>query len=311
MLRKYPLLLSIIILASLLFTACDKQDTGRGIRKRDVLKAEPEITVKLQDGQERKMGLEEYITGVVAGEMEANWPENAYAAQAIIARTFALKHLSDNDTNIISGSYQFAQEYKPEKVTEEIEKAVKKTRGEVIVYKDEYINAWFHASAGGQTTSAKVGLAYQEEEPPYIISVKSPDDQAPEDVKSWEVVFTRVELEGALNKMGEKIGGLTAIEIGEKDKTGRAINLKFTGTGANTTVEAAVFRNELDPKRLKSTMIKKIEKREDGFAFSGSGFGHGVGMSQWGAYAFASEGKSPEEIIEHYYKDIEIVKEYD
>lgn len=87
MLRKYPLLLSIIILASLLFTACDKQDTGRGIRKRDVLKAEPEITVKLQDGQERKMGLEEYITGVVAGEMEANWPENAYAAQAIIART--------------------------------------------------------------------------------------------------------------------------------------------------------------------------------------------------------------------------------
>ena len=141
--------------------------------------------------------------------------------------------------------------------------------------------------------------------------MKSPDDQAPEDVKSWEVVFTRVELEGALNKMGEKIGGLTAIEIGEKDKTGRAINLKFTGTGANTTVEAAVFRNELDPKRLKSTMIKKIEKREDGFAFSGSGFGHGVGMSQWGAYALASEGKSPEEIIEHYYKDIEIVKEYD
>lgn len=68
-------------------------------------------------------------------------------------------------------------------------KSCQKDQGEVIVYKDEYINAWFHASAGGQTTSAKVGLAYQEEEPPYIISVKSPDDQAPEDVKSWEVVL--------------------------------------------------------------------------------------------------------------------------
>ena len=132
------------------------------------IKGRTRITVKLQDGQE-EMGLEEYITGVVAGEMEANWPENAYAAQAIIARTFALKHLSDNDTNIISGSYQFAQEYKPEKVTEEIEKAVKKTRGEVIVYKDEYINAWFHASAGGQTTSAKVAWLTRKKNLPILL----------------------------------------------------------------------------------------------------------------------------------------------
>ena len=257
------------------------------------------------------MGLEEYITGVVAGEMKADWPENADAAQAIIARTFALKHMSDNDTNVISGSYQFAQEYQPEKITGEIEKAVKRTRGEVIVYEDEYINAWFHASAGGKTTSAKVGLAYQEEEPPYIVSVSSPDDQAPEDIKNWQVNFTVAEIVETLNKIGENVGSIRDIEIEKKDETGRAIDFKFSGTNGNATVEAAVFRNELDPRRLKSTMIKKLEKREDGFVFSGSGFGHGVGMSQWGAYALAKEGKSPEEIIEHYYRDIEIVKEYD
>lgn len=313
MFRKYPLLIPflLILLLAIFLTACEKQGDGTGIRKRDILKAEPEIIVKLQDGQERKMGLEEYITGVVAGEMKADWPENAYAAQAIIARTFALKHMSDNDTNVISGSYQFAQEYQPAKVTPEIEKAVKRTRGEVIVYEDEYINAWFHASASGQTTSARVGLAYQEEEPPYIVSVKSPDDQAPEEIKNWQVDFTVAEIEGALNKIGKRVGSLRDIEIEDKDETGRAINLKFSGTNGDVTVEAAVFRNELDPERLKSTMIKKIEKREDTYVFSGSGFGHGVGMSQWGAYALAKEGKSPEEIIEHYYRDIEIVKEYD
>lgn len=58
--------------------------------------------------------------------MKPDWPENAYAAQTIIARTFALKYLSDNKTNRISGSYQFAQEYRPEKITPEIREAVKK-----------------------------------------------------------------------------------------------------------------------------------------------------------------------------------------
>src|SRR5690606_39265415 len=121
----------------------------------------------------------------------------------------------------------------------------------------------------------------------------------------WQVDFTVAEIEGALNKIGKRVGSLRDIEIEDKDETGRAINLKFSGTNGDVTVEAAVFRNELDPERLKSTMIKKIEKREDTYVFSGSGFGHGVGMSQWGAYALAKEGKSPEEIIEHYYRDIE------
>src|SRR5690554_4654259 len=313
MFRKYPLLIPflLILLLAIFLTACEKQGDGTGIRKRDILKAEPEIIVKLQDGQERKMGLEEYITGVVAGEMQAGWPENAYAAQAIIARTFALKHMSDNDTNIISGSYQFAQEYQPEKISGEIEKAVKRTRGEVIVYEDEYINAWFHASAAGQTTSARVGLAYQEEEPPYITSVKSPDDQAPEDIKNWQASFTRIEIEETLKKLGKGVGTLRDIEIDGKDETGRAIKFKFNGSAGDVTIEAAVFRNELNPEKLRSTMIKELEKSEDTYMFSGSGFGHGVGMSQWGAYALAKEGKSPEEIIRHYYRDIEIVKEYD
>ena len=75
-------------------------------------------------------------------------------------------------------------------------------------------------------------------------------------------------------------------------------------------VKAADFRNELAPKKLKSTKISKIEQEGNSYIFTGSGFGHGVGLSQWGAYTMAKQGKSAEEIIIYYFKDIEIVKEY-
>ncbi len=294
----------------LLLAGCE-QTRVKGVRERNQLKSEPDIVVKLSDGQDKNLKFEEYITGVVAGEMEKGWPENAYAAQAIIARTFALTYMDENKTNVISGSYKYAQEYMPENVTPELAEAVKKTRGEVVVYKDDYIKGWFHSSAAGQTTSAKVGLAFPDAEPPYIKSVDSPDDQAPEDIKNWSNTFTSSEINEALEKMGKNIGGLSNIEIVSKDKTGRAIDLKFTGSSGSVKVKAANFRNQLDPKKLKSTKISKISKAEQGYSFTGSGFGHGVGMSQWGAYAFAKQGKSPEEIIYHYFKDIEIVKEYD
>lgn len=266
--------------------------------------------VELPNGQKKNMKFEEYVAGVVAGEMKKGWHENAYAAQAIIARTFALKFMDENKTNVISGSYEFAQEYKPENITETIKRAVEKTRGEVAVYKDDYIKGWFHSSAAGQTTTAKVGLAYDKPEPPYTNSVKSPDDAAPADIQNWSAQFTATEIGNTLSKMGKNIGSVNNIEIANKDKTGRAGNFKVTGTAGSATVKAAIFRTELDPMKLKSTMISKIENSNGGFVFSGSGFGHGVGMSQWGAYSLAKDDKKPEEIVSYYFKDIEIVKEY-
>lgn len=295
---------------TILLTACE-QTRVKGVRERNKLEAEPEIVVKLSDGQNKSLKFEEYIIGVVAGEMKANWPVNAYGAQAIIARTFALKYMDENKTNIISGSYEFAQEYKPENITPELKEAVEQTRGEVAVYKDDYIKGWFHSNAGGQTTSAKVGLAFENDEPPYVKSVKSPDNQAPADIQNWTVIFTSAEILETLGKMGENVGTLNSVEVDSKDGTGRIIDLKFAGSSGNAKVKMASFRKELDPKRLKSTKISKISKVAKGYSFTGSGFGHGVGMSQWGAYALAKDGKSPEEIVNYYFKDIEIVKEYD
>jgi len=296
----------ILLLLIALISGCE-QARVKGVK----LEAEPEIVVKLADGSEKRLKFEEYITGVVAGEMKKEWPDNAYGAQAIIARTFALKFMEDNNTNVISGNFEYAQEYKPENITDILKNAVARTRGEVAVYKDEYIKGWFHSSAGGQTTSARIGLAYEEEEPPYIKSVKSPDQEAPLDIQEWMVTFSNEELLGALKKMGKDIGVINKLEVGGRDNTGRIINLEFSGTDGNVSINAAEFRNQLDPKRLKSTKISRIEQKDDGYSFTGSGFGHGVGMSQWGAFAMAQDGKSPEEIVSYFFKDIEIIKEYE
>nr|AGF93488.1 SpoIID/LytB domain-containing protein [uncultured organism] len=310
-LRKIILVAILLLMFSICLLGCENWSRVKGIKERGKLEEEPTLRVKMGDGSIRKLKLEEYITGVVAGEMKNNWPIDAYGAQAIIARTFALEFLEENDTDTISGEFEYAQEYKPEAVTPEIRKGISNTRGEVVLYKDEYIKGWFHASAGGQTTSAKVGLAYEKAEPPYIKSVKSPDHLAPSDVKNWSVYLGNKEIEEALKKMGKNIGELLEINYGRKDKTGRIINLEFEGSTGSATVKAANFRKQLDPKKLKSIKIDSIEKMENGFQFKGSGFGHGVGLSQWGAYAFAEDNKSPEEIVKYYFNNVDIVKVYD
>ncbi|MFW6264616.1 MAG: SpoIID/LytB domain-containing protein [Bacillota bacterium] len=307
---KKSLFFFILVILILSLIACE-QTRVRGIRERNVLEAEPEIVVVLRDGKRQNLGLEEYVVGVVAGEMKKDWPENAYGAQAIIARTFALKQMAEGGTNEISGSYQFAQEYKPENITDTVIEAVDKTRGEVIVYNDDYINAWFHSSAGGETTSAKVGLAYEKDEPPYIVSVESPDQEAPEDIQNWTVVYSAEEVGEAIIPLGENVGIVQNVSISDSDETGRAIDLTIEGSNGTADVKAAKFRNEIGSKDMKSTKISEITEVENGFQFSGSGFGHGVGMSQWGAYELARQGESPEDIVMHYFGDVEIVKEYD
>jgi len=283
----------------------------KGIREKGKLNEEPTIKVDLANGQSETLKLEEYILGVVAGEMENGWGENAYAAQAILARTFALKYMEEKNTNSISSSFDQAQEYNSEKITDTIKKAVEKTRGVVALHKEDYIKGWFHASAGGQTSSAKVGLAYPEEEPLYIKSVKSPDQDAPEEIKNWNISISFREIEESLKKMGENIGQLKEIKILDKDKAGRVIEFNIKGTGGAATISAANFRKEIGPKKLKSTKIKNIKKEDSSYLFNGSGFGHGVGMSQWGAYSMAKKGKKAEDIVSYYFKDIEIVRVYD
>ena len=309
---------SVIFLMALAFVlvslvGCNRTEV-KGIREKGAKSGKGEPTVVVVDkttGQNRTMKLEAYIAAVVAGEMKVGWPENAYAAQAIIARTFTMEYMKRKNTNRISADFEEAQAFKPEQVSDVIRRATKKTRGEVAMYQNQYIRAWFHSSAAGQTTTAKAGLAFTETEPPYIVSVKSPDELAPAEIKNWSVTFDSARLATAVAETaGVKATRVTDIKIIEKDPTGRATKMQIAHDGTTTIVEAPKFRNELDPMVLKSTLIKGITRSGNSFTFSGSGFGHGVGMSQWGANKLAADGRSPEEIVKYYFRNVTIEKAY-
>lgn len=308
--ESYKLLI-LVVLITISFLGCSQQQESKmkGAKEGDKLEDEPTIRVELTNGQTKELKLEEYVMGVVAGEMKKNWPENAYGAQAIKARTFALRRIEDTADNTISAQHEEAQAYKPANITDAIKAAVEKTRGEVVTYNGEYIKAWFHSSAGGETTTAKVGLNYKKAEPKYIKTVQSPDEEAPADIKSWEIKLSAAAIKQALE---DKINGgaITGIEISEQDDTGRIEKLTLEHDQGTTTIHGADFRTAVGPDKLKSTKVETITKVGDHFMFKGQGYGHGVGMSQWGAYKLAEEGKSPEEIIKYYFNDVKIEQIY-
>lgn len=284
------------------------ESISRGQGKEPVLK----VYIK-ETGEIKELPFEEYLQGVVAGEMKNDWPEEALAAQAILARTFVMEFVSEKGGSKYEGAHvstdiEEAQAWNQQAVNDRVKKAVERTRGEVAVYNNNYIKAWFHAHAGGKTASAKEGLAFEEAEPPYIKVVDSPDSpEAPKEDSNWTVSFSRQEVEKALKETGVQIEGLSSVKVAEKGPSGRAVTLDFDGK----KVSAPGFRIAIGSTKMKSTLIDSIGVQGDRLVIKGRGYGHGVGMSQWGAYALAKEGKKAEEILKHYFKGIEIMKAWE
>ncbi len=272
---------------------------------------EPKLKVYMHNtGKIEEMGFEDYVKGVVAGEIKNDWPAEAIKAQAIIARTFVLdfistkghsKHSSDAH---ISTDIEEAQAWNKDEINDTINKVVDETRGQVLTYDGKFTKTWFHSNAGGITADSKEGLNYKEENPPYIVSVKSPDtgEEVPADERVWVASFPKAKVIEALNKMGSGIKDFKGVTIGKKGASGRVVTLKFD----DVEVSAPDFRVALDSKVMKSTLLDSVKYSDESLNIKGRGYGHGVGMSQWGAYFMAKEGKSAEEILTHYFKGIKI-----
>ena len=271
---------------------------------------EPTISVYMhKTGETRQMKMEEYLYGVVAGEMKNDWDVEALAAQAIIARTYTLQsvekgRLTAKGTQASTDIEEF-QAYNAEAINDRVKQAVDLTRGKVATYGGSPIIGWFHASAGGKTALAKEGLAYKYGEPPYIQSVKSPDDLAPEDVQNCQAAFTQADVIKALDNPA--ITEIKTARIGQKGESGRAVSLVFNEV---MEISAPSFRLAIGSTKLKSTLIDEIQVNDDEIVFSGKGYGHGVGLSQWGAQKMATEGKKAEDIVSYYFKGIKIEKRW-
>ena len=252
-----------------------------------------------------RMDFETYIAGVVAGEMPNSWPIEALKAQAILARTFVLKFVSEKDSRYpgadISTDIAEAQAYNAAAVNERVLQAVQETAGQILITEDGSLPyTWFHSHSGGTTETARHGIDWQGEEPAYVRATDGMEaDSAP-----WSAHFTAAEFIAACRKAGADVSTCNSVRIGQKGNSGRAVTLLVDGE----TVNAARLRISLGSSKMRSTLLTELSVEGDIIRMSGLGYGHGVGLSQWGAHALAQRGWTAEEIALHYYKDLRVVK---
>lgn len=291
----------------------NSEPTGISLPEKLEISADgtPVLSVYQVDEEEmREMDMESYLLGVLAGEMKNDWPMEALKAQAILARTFVLKFCTEKESKYagadISTDIEEAQAYDATGVNERIEQAVQETRGMILSYNNELPYAWFHAHSGGVTARAEEGLNYKGGDAGYTqVTEGKESDQAPEDARQWEAEFSGEEMLQALNSMGVKeINEIEAIAIGETGESGRATTLLINGQSVN----APDLRIALGPSKMRSTLLTGLKMQDGNIYMEGKGYGHGVGMPQWGAYGMAESGKTAEEIVSYYFQDVKVEK---
>ena len=278
---------------------------GRGV--------EPRLRVYFHTvGRVREMDLEDYLLGVVAAEMDPSWPLEALKAQAVLARTFTLNRVDEfgevpgRDAHASTNPEEF-QAYDSSRINQQVQQAVAQTRGQVVVNRGRFVRAWFHAYSGGHTTTPQSGLDWKQGGTPYIVPVDDSELDAaiPAEIKFWATRLSDDEVRAAVRKVaGRDPGPVQRLEVTSWSDDGRALTLRVN----DVEVSAVAFRLAVGSTDFRSTMIQEIERDGDGFLIRGKGFGHGVGMSQWGARVLAERGTSAEDIIRRYYKDVQIVR---
>lgn len=308
-------LIIILSLSLILLNGCSGAQKRPQQQPGQNMKQEPMITLFVNEtGEKKEIKMEEYIKGVVAAEMEPSWSIEALAAQAILARTFTLERMkttggvpargTDASTNV-----EEFQAYNAQRINDNVSKAVERTRGEVAKYQGNYIKAWFYADAGGITAaSAEEGLAYTKEPSPYIKSVQDPGFSiTTEENKAWKATFPLSVVRQKVKEVtGSDPGTITEAKITKKGPSGRAMTVQL----GKASVSGPALRLALGSEKMRSTLITGFSISGGNLVVSGKGFGHGVGMSQWGAKALAEQGKNAEDIIRYFFKDIEVVKEW-
>ena len=258
---------------------------------------------------------EEYIVGVVAAEMPALYEKEALKAQAVAARTYAIRNIQSGNTVddlIKSGGQAYNSVDKKKKkwgdnfdtYYNKIKSAVDETRGEIMVYNGEPILAAFHAISSGRTETAE---NVWENEEPYLKSVESPMDTTAEDYTA-QVVMTEEEV---ISKLQAQKPELSVAKGGFASQT-QVIERSEAGYIQTIQIGNVVFtgREVREILGLRSSDLTITQKGQD-VIFTTKGYGHGAGMSQYGANCLAQEGKNYKEILEYYYTDIGFEKSYE
>jgi len=244
----------------------------------------------------KHLPIEKYIEGVVASEIDKDWDMEALKAQAVIARTYATFYKELNKgKNYHLTSTVLHQLYNGDNTDSLISYATRLTKGEILVYQNMPIKAFYHASCEGKTELPEEVWG---EKYPYLNSVECQDQDTP--YGNWQRKFTYNELAKVL-----KTDSIDKIMINSYTITGRVKSLIVTSKkddkGASSIeIDATELRHLVGYNELPSTNFKLIHGTGE-VIFKGKGFGHGVGLSQWGALEMARQGKNYRQILTHYY----------
>ncbi len=252
------------------------------------------VEVETEEGT-ISIALEEYLIGVIAGEMPVSFEMEALKAQAVASRTFVLsRNLSvDNTTNaqVYLDNETLLQQWGShyDEYLNRIKQAIQETSYEVMTYDDQYISALFFSCSNGQTVNSE---DYFSQSVAYLKSVDSHWDEEQDPSYIQTKTFSKSELASLFNETFNDMtitaytdsGYVKSVIVNDKTYTGREIREILS---------------------LASSCFS-IELSQDGYVFTTYGSGHGVGMSQYGAQGMALEGYSYQEILNHYYQNIKI-----
>lgn len=262
-----------------------------------------------EEGRIETVPLETYVQGVLAGEMPIDFELEALKAQAIAARTYIVRRLSLRDrsgmntdkadvTDTIEHQVYVPVAQLAHKWTGDQEKAnlaklkraVEETRGLVITYEGEPIQAAFFSTSNGYTENSE---EYWEQQLPYLRSVASPWDAAISPRYKETVTMTKEQFYAKMGLTGKKASKKLSIKVTERTDGNRIKSLTING-------EAFSGREVRERLALASSQFAWTIKK-DAVTITTYGYGHGVGMSQWGANGMAQDGKQAEDILRYYY----------
>jgi len=248
-----------------------------------------------------RLPLEEYLVGALTSEVSAGWPLESLKAHAVVSRTMAAHRIwiRKNQPYDMTADVSTHLYYGVNAERESTRQAVQQTAGQVLAWNGELFSATFHANCGGHTENAAELWELKNPVPP-LAGVADPYCK---DLKHfrWKSRLSTLEFLRLLGEAGRPAGTeLSALEITQRNPSGRVRSVRLQGPAGEAVLTGRKFRELLGANRLRSLNFT-AGLSAGRVTFSGLGWGHGVGLCQWGAYGMGRAGRPMEEILDHYF----------
>ena len=252
--------------------------------------------------------IENYVAGVIEKEMDPSWPMEALKAQAVASRSFALYRKKDASEKLYDvESTTTSQVYGGLAVSPRSQKAVDETKGMVATYRGDVAETLFHAVAGGETEN--LTDVWSGEGKPYLIS-RPAMFETDSPYYNWKTALGAQELYRKLLVAGYRVGPVRSMQLSPHAISGRVRTVVIRHRDGDLKLKATVFRKIVGNRKIRSTRFSATHNVEKGiFMFRGTGYGHGVGMSQWSARGMAKKGVKFSVIITHFYPGVTLTNQ--